>query len=259
MANEQPRLLELDDAVHGRRQIAYLWQSGRGPTVVWLQGFLSDMDSTKATALAQWARPREQSLLRLDYSGHGRSSGRVEEGSMGLWLDDARQAILKLTSGPLVFVGSSMGGWISLLLARDRQLEGRLAGMVLIAPAWDMTERLMWGEMSFEQRREVMDKGIWYEPSEYAAEGYPITRRLIEEGRNHLIGETGLKVGAPVHILQGMQDPDVPWQGSVRLVDLIDGGDVRLTLVKDGDHRLSREEDIALLLRTIGGMIAPVS
>lgn len=254
MANEQPRFLELDDAVHGRRKIAYLEARGRGPTVVWLQGFLSDMASTKATALADWARGREQALLRLDYSGHGRSSGHVEDGSMGLWLDDARQAILQLTSGPLILIGSSMGGWISLLLARDSQLEGRLAGMILIAPAWDMTERLMWGEMTFAQRREVMDKGIWYEPSVYSQQGYPITRRLIEEGRKHLIGETGLKVAAPVHILQGMQDPDVPWQGSLRLVDLIEGGNVRLTLVKDGDHRLSRPEDIALLLATVEGI-----
>ncbi len=135
MSNEQPRFLELDDAVHGRRQIAYMEARGRGPTVVWLQGFLSDMASTKATALADWARGREQALLRLDYSGHGRSSGRVEDGSMGLWLDDARQAILRLTTGPLILVGSSMGGWISLLLARDSQLEGRLAGMVLIQAA----------------------------------------------------------------------------------------------------------------------------
>lgn len=255
MANEQPRLLELDDAVHGRRQIATLSERGRTPTVVWLQGFMSDMVSTKASALAEWARGREQSLLRLDYSGHGRSSGRIEEGCIGMWLADAREAILRLTSGPIVLIGSSMGGWISLLLARDRQFEGRLAGMVLIAPAWDMTERLMWGEMSFAQRREVMETGIWYEPSAYSEQGYPITRRLIEEGRNHLIGETGLAVGAPVHILQGMQDPDVPWQGSARLVDLIDGGDVRLTLVKDGDHRLSRPEDIALLLATVEGMV----
>lgn len=255
MADEQPHILELDDAVHGRRRIAYLKCEGAGPTIVWLQGFLSDMASTKATALAEWARNAGRPLLRLDYSGHGRSSGKAEEGSIGLWLADAREAVARLTSGQVILVGSSMGGWISLLLARDKQLEGRLAGMVLIAPAWDMTERLMWGEMTFEQRREVMDKGIWHEPSEYSASGYPITRHLIVEGRDHLIGERGLAVGAPVHILQGMQDPDVPWQGSARLVDLIEGGNVRLTLVKDGDHRLSRPEDIALLLATIEGMV----
>lgn len=255
MTDEQPQFLELDDAVHGRRRIAYLKQAGNGPTVVWLQGFLSDMASTKATALAAWAEAKGQSLLRLDYSGHGRSTGQVEEGCIGQWLADARETIRRLTKGPVVLVGSSMGGWISLLLPRELQLEGRLAGLVLIAPAWDMTERLMWCEMTFEQRREVMDKGVWYEPSQYSEQGYPITRRLIEDGRDHLIGETGLAVGAPVHILQGMQDPDVPWQGSVRLVDLIDGGDVRLTLVKDGDHRLSREEDIALLLATIESMV----
>ena len=148
-----------------------------------------------------------------------------------------------------------MGGWISLLLARDQQLEGRLAGMVLIAPAWDMTERLMWCEMTFAQRREVMDKGVWHEPSEYSEQGYPITRRLIEDGRDHVIGGKSLAIGAPVHILQGMRDPDVPWQGSLELVDILAGSDVRLTLVKDGDHRLSRPEDIALLLSTVEAML----
>ncbi len=216
---------------------------------------MSDMASTKATALAEWAKGKGQSLLRLDYSGHGRSSGRIEEGCIGLWLADAREAILRLTEGPLVLVGSSMGGWISLLLARDQQLESRLAGVVLIAPAWDMTERLMWCEMTFDQRREVMDKGVWYEPSAYSEQGYPITRRLIEEGRDHLIGGRSLAIGAPVHILQGMRDPDVPWQGSLELVDILAGEDVRLTLVKDGDHRLSRPEDIVLLLSTIEAML----
>ena len=256
MADEQPHILELDDAVHGRRRIAYLKRDGAGPTVVWLQGFLSDMASTKATALADWARNAGRSLLRLDYSGHGRSSGKVEEGCIGLWLADAREAVARLTDGPVILVGSSMGGWISLLLAKDRQLQDRLAGVVLIAPAWDMTERLIWGEMSFAQRREVMDKGIWYEPSQYSEQGYPITRRLIEEGRDHLIGKGPLAVGAPVHILQGMKDPDVPWQGSVQLVDVLAGGDVRLTLVKDGDHRLSRPAEIGLLLGTVEEMLA---
>lgn len=255
MADEQPHILELDDAVHGRRRIAYLKRDGRGPTIVWLQGFMSDMASTKATALAEWAKSTGRSLLRLDYSGHGRSSGRVEDGCIGLWLADAREAVLRLTKGPVLLVGSSMGGWISLLLAKELQLEDRLAGMVLIAPAWDMTERLMWGEMTFEQRREVMDKGVWHEPSEYSEQGYPITRRLIEDGRDHLIGGKPLAIGGPIHILQGMRDPDVPWQGSLELVDLLAGGDVRLTLVKDGDHRLSREEDIALLLGTVGGVL----
>lgn len=255
MANDEPQFLALDDAVHGRRRIAYLKREGRGPTVVWLQGFMSDMASTKATALAGWAEHKDQSLLRLDYSGHGRSSGRIGEGCIGLWLADAREAVLRLTKGPAVLVGSSMGGWISLLLAKELQLEGRLAGVVLIAPAWDMTERLMWCEMSFDQRREVMDTGVWYEPSEYSEQGYPITRRLIEDGRSHLIGGRPLAIGAPVHILHGMKDPDVPWQGSLELVDIVGGENVRLTLVKDGDHRLSRPEDIAMLLGTIEDML----
>ncbi len=256
MGDEQPQFLELDDAVHGRRRIAYLRQKGRDPTVVWLQGFMSDMASTKATALAKWAKGKGQSLLRLDYSGHGRSSGRVEEGCIGLWLADAREAIARLTTGPVLLVGSSMGGWIGLLLAKEPQLEGRLAGTVLIAPAWDMTERLMWCEMTFEQRREVMDKGVWHEPSAYSEQGYPITRRLIEDGREHSIAGLPLALRSPVHILQGMKDPDVPWQGSLDLVDILGGENVRLTLVKDGDHRLSREEDIELLLVTIEGMLA---
>jgi pimeloyl-ACP methyl ester carboxylesterase len=256
MVDEQPHLLELDDAVHGRRRIACLRQNGRGTTVVWLQGFMSDMASTKATALSDWARRTGRPLLRLDYSGHGRSSGRIEEGSIGLWLADAREAMRRLTEGPLLLVGSSMGGWISLLLAKDRHLATRLTGMVLIAPAWDMTERLMWGEMTFAERREVMEKGVWHQPSRYSETGYPLTRRLIEEGRDHLIGAGPLEIAAPVHILQGMRDPDVPWQGSLALVDMLAGGDVRLTLVKDGDHRLSRPADIALLTGAIEDMLA---
>jgi pimeloyl-ACP methyl ester carboxylesterase len=256
MANEQPQLLELDDAVHGRRRIATLRREGRGPTVVWLPGFMSDMASTKATALADWARRTARPLLRLDYSGHGRSGGRIEDGTIGLWSADACEAVLRLTRGSLVLAGSSMGGWISLLLGTDRKLADRIAGILLIAPAWDMTERLIWGSMSFAERRALMDGGIWHQPSRYSDSGYPITRRLIEEGRNHLIGRGPVKIAAPVHILHGMQDEDVPWQGSLGLIDVLAGEDVRLTLVKDGDHRLSRPADIALLIGALEDMLA---
>ncbi len=261
MSSPPPQFITVGSGAAERRIATIVEPATRadGMGVMWLPGFRSEMTSTKVTALAEFARAHGLACTRLDYSAHGRSPGQIEDGTIGRWLEEVEAVFTRLTHGPQVIVGSSMGGYLALLLLRRLIADApdhaaRIRGLMLIAPAWDMTERLMWGEMTFAQRREVMDKGIWYEPSAYSEQGYPITRRLIEEGRDHLIGDSGLAVGAPVHILQGMQDPDVPWQGSVRLVDLIDGGHVRLSLVKDGDHRLSRPEDIALLLATVEGM-----
>ena len=255
MQEEQARFLEIDDAVGGRRRIAFIHEAGKDdgrPGLVWLPGFKSDMASTKAAALAAWARAQGLGCVRLDYSGHGRSGGRIEEGAIGRWVADVRAVIDQRDRKPLILVGSSMGGWIALLLARALAPEKRIAGLVLIAPAWDMTERLIWAGLGEDIRREIMTKGVWMRPSAYGDGGYPITRRLIEEGRQHLLSGHPFDPRCPVRIIQGMRDADVAWEGSLELVRLISSEDVRLTLVKDGEHRLSREGDIALLLATIG-------
>lgn len=190
-------------------------------------------------------------MLRFDYSGHGLSEGDLREASIGAWLAEA-SAMLELLCAErrrAIVIGSSMGAWIALLLARKWAQEGaarRLAGLALIAPAWDMTERLIWNRMTEEAKATLAREGIFYEPSRYG-DPYPITKRLIEEGRRHLIGGAPLDLDLPVRILQGMCDPDVPWNHALELVERLRSGDVELTLIKDGDHRLSREQDLRRL------------
>ncbi|MFO1149847.1 MAG: alpha/beta hydrolase [Alsobacter sp.] len=242
------------------RRIATRARPGRGPTVVWLGGFRSDMASSKADHLDRWAAGRGQSYLRFDYSGHGLSEGRFEEGTIGRWLEDARAALAEAGPAPIL-VGSSMGGWLALLAALGLKAEGRPAsGLVLIAPAVDFTEALMWAAMPDEARRAVMGEGVWLRPSLYSAEPYPITRGLIEDGRRHLLFDgPPIVAGCPVHILQGMQDPDVPWSHAMRLVEHMPGDDVVITLVRDGDHRLSRPQDLERLSATLDGLLAEVA
>lgn len=241
------------------RRIAYRFDTGASdtaPAVVWLSGFLSDMASTKVLYLSEWAARQGYAMLRFDYSGHGLSGGDIEKASVGDWLEEAR-TMLKLVGGrPVVLVGSSLGGWISLLLARAMAKIGdsRLQGLVLIAPAWDMTETLMWEKMGEKSRDAVLTEGVFYAPSNYD-DPYPITKILIEEGRNHLLASGHIDVNAPVRILQGMRDEDVPWEHALALVDLLATNDVELTLVKTGDHRLSTPADLERLARTIQGLI----
>ena len=247
----------LDVAAEGRppRAIAYLKTAGTRagvPGLVWMSGFKSDMVSTKASVLAPWAEARGAGFLRFDYSGHGQSGGRIEDFTIGDWLAESLAAFDALTEGPQVLVGSSMGGWLALLLARkliERGGGARLRAIVLIAPAWDMTEELMWKRFSPQAREALERDGVFYRPSEYG-EPYALTRALIEEGRNHLLAGTGFDPGCPVRIIQGLRDPDVPWEHALTLVGLL-GEDMRLTLVKDAEHRLSREQDLALMLATI--------
>ena len=261
MDQQEPQILEIGQGPK-RRRIAYRFEAGAGetsPAVVWLSGFLSDMSSTKVGALSDWARGQGYAMLRFDYSGHGVSGGDILEASVGDWLEEAT-AMLALTGNRrLILVGSSLGGWIALLLARMLAKAGdrRLAGLVLIAPAWDMTEKLMWDKMSAKTRAVVETEGVYYAPSNYDAP-YPLTKILIEEGRNHLLGRGNIEVGVPVRILQGMRDEDVPWQHALALVDLIAGDDVELTLVKSGDHRLSQPEQLRQLERTVTSLIEPV-
>jgi pimeloyl-ACP methyl ester carboxylesterase len=245
-----------------RRTIAVRVRESKGQNkaagLVWLGGFKSDMKGTKAEALDRWADEKDRACLRFDYSGHGESGGDFRDGTIGRWLEESLAVYMEFAKGPQVLVGSSMGGWIALLLAaRLRELKGSapqntsLAGMVLIAPAVDFTEELMWKQFSPEMKRDIETKGEWIRSSEYSSEGYPITRALIEDGRKHLMLGGLIEPGCPVHILQGVQDPDVPWRHAVELVSRFSRDDVVLTLIKDGDHRLSRHEDIARLVAAV--------
>jgi pimeloyl-ACP methyl ester carboxylesterase len=243
--------------VDGRR-IAYLQRPGAGPGVVWLGGFRSEMTATKASRLDAWAARTGRAFLRFDYSGHGQSSERFEDGTLSSWLADALGAIRALTKGPQILVGSSMGGHIALLACRALRAAGegaRIAGLVLIAPAPDFTERLMWDAFTPEIRETILREGVYHEPSPYSPQPTPLTRALIEDGRKHLVLGGTIETGAPVHILHGTADPDVPWELSVELMGRLLGERTALTLVKDGDHRLSTEADLALLERTVEAIV----
>jgi pimeloyl-ACP methyl ester carboxylesterase len=230
--------------------IALAWarQEGDGPAVVFLPGFASDMRGGKATALAAACAAAGRAMVRFDYSGHGGSGGAFTDGTIGIWLADALAVIDRLTAGPLVLAGSSMGGWIALLAALARP--GRVAGLVGIAAAPDFTETLMWDAMAPPERAALLRDGFLDIPSRY---GPPtrVTRALIDEGRRHLLLGAPIPLTCPVRLLHGQRDPDVPWETALRLADRLGGGDVRVTLLKDGDHRLSRPADLALLCRTV--------
>jgi pimeloyl-ACP methyl ester carboxylesterase len=236
------------------RPIAVLVREGKGPPVVWLGGFKSDMRATKAIALDEWAERSGHAFVRFDYSGHGESGGAFEEGTISRWLEDALAVIEGFVRERPILVGSSMGGWLALLVTRALRRARRRppAGLVLIAPAADFTERLMWERFPEDIRRAIDTKGVYLQPSIYSDEPYPITRALIEDGRRHLLmGAKPIATGCPVHILQGMQDPDVPWRHALALVEHLPGDCVSMTLVKDGDHRLSRDEDLERLVAAV--------
>jgi pimeloyl-ACP methyl ester carboxylesterase len=232
--------------------IAYLRRAGKPPGIMWFGGFKSEMTGTKASALDAWARERDRTLLRFDYFGHGQSSGDFRDGAITRWRDDALATLDGLTAGPQILVGSSMGAWIALLTARARP--ERVKAMLLLAPATDFTESIMWARMTPETRSEIMELGEWLWPTIYDLEPYPITRALIEDGRKHLLLGSPLPLGFPVRILQGMQDPDVPWQHAVKLVEAIEG-DVSMTLLKSGDHRLSTPDELKLWMRMLDALV----
>jgi pimeloyl-ACP methyl ester carboxylesterase len=238
------------------RRLAIRQQDGAAPGLFWLSGYKSDMKGTKAVALAQSAADCGRACTLFDYSGHGESSGAFTDGTIGRWLEDALAVFNACCSGPQVLVGSSMGGWLALLLVqalrrRSAVPPASVAGLVLIAPAVDFTEELMWRRFTPAIKQELEEKGVWARPSEYSTEPYLVTRRLIEEGRSHLILGGMIETGCPVRILQGVEDADVPWQHAVELVSRLASDDVVLTLVKDGDHRLSRPEDIERLIGAV--------
>lgn len=244
------------------RKIAYLQQQGRPPGLVWMPGLKSDMESTKASALQDWAQSEGAALLRFDYSGHGKSGGSFEQGTIGAWLEESEYVFTRLTQGPQVLIGSSMGGYLALLLLRRlwaaaSSVTRRIAGLILIAPAWDMTEELMWRAFAPDIRRQIELEGQWLRASAYGAP-YPITRCLIEDGRKHLLGRQRLVVDCPIVILHGTLDPDVLLSHSKDLMTFLEGEHLRLIEVEGGDHRLSKPHELAVLLRTVAEIRAVV-
>lgn len=240
------------------RGIAIRSFPGNAPGIFWLGGFKSDMKGTKAEALAEHARKAGRAYTRFDYSGHGESGGDFADGTISRWAEEARAVFARVT-GPQILVGSSMGGWIALLLARVLQAApapASLKGIVLIAPAPDFTEALMWPQLSDDAKRDVMEKGFWLRPSEYGDGPYPLTRALFEDGRNNLLMDKPLQTGCPVRVLQGAADPDVPYRHALKLVTCFAQDDVVLTLIKDGDHRLSRPEDLERLMQAVDELSA---
>ncbi len=272
MNSEELQLLPVAAENGSAIPIAYRFREPEDmkPVFVWFCGFKSEMGSIKAEALSAWAKANGAGCLRFDYSGHGQSGGNFVEGTISDWTGQAAAVCARvLGARPTVFVGSSMGGWIALLLARQ-EAQGRagvpaaqsdggvsehlerstprinLKGLALIAPAWDMT-RFMWNRASNEARAAVARDGVYYRPSDYGDEPYAITKTLIDDGENHLFGKGPIPLTLPIRIIHGCQDPDVPWKHSLELLDVLDSPDIRLTLVKDAEHRLSRPQDLALL------------
>jgi pimeloyl-ACP methyl ester carboxylesterase len=259
MTGRQPQFIEVGTG-KDRRRIAYRREAGvpgqhQKPGLIWLAGLKSDMESTKATALAQFAATNGIDCVRFDYSGHGLSDGPFEEGTIGRWLEEAEAVLKTVAPGPRILVGSSTGGHISLLLlkhllSREPDEVRRIRALVLIAPAWDLTEELMWKRFPEDARQSILTTGLYLQPSTYG-EPYAITRQFIEEGRRHLLARQPFDPGRPILILQGLQDPDVPASHVRELETFLTGGHVHITEVPDGDHRLSRPEDIARLFGLI--------
>ena len=270
MSGRLSQFIQLESPHGSHRRIAWKRNGGNGakdtkapqippPGIVWISGYRSVMTSTKATYLADWCEERGQALTRFDYSGCGESSGDFLDATISAWLEETVAVIERCTSGPQILIGSSMGGWIALLTIRQfavelKDISSRIAGLVLIAPAWDMTERLMWKKFSDDVRNQIRRDGVWMRPSRYDDGPYPITLKLIEDGRRHLIANPETEVecpDVPIHILHGMQDLDVAYEGSLELMDRLGERDALLTLVRDGEHRLSRPEDLNVLTAAI--------
>lgn len=259
MSDGQPQVFVVGESPNQRR-IAFRRRAPvrtGSPGVVWLSGYRSDMDSTKATALDAEAGRRGLGLLRFDYSGHGRSEGRLEDGTISRWLEEVLALVRAETEGPQIVVGSSMGGYLALLAGRALDEAGeteRIKGLILIAPAVDFTEALIWAKAPDEARRAIMEKGAWRRPSAYSSKPDCFTRALIEDGRKHLLLGGMIRTRAPTVVLQGMQDPDVPYTHALALMQRLGGDPATLTLVKDGDHRLSRPQDLQLMFDALERM-----
>jgi pimeloyl-ACP methyl ester carboxylesterase len=241
----QPSFIECS----GGRRLAFHLTEGRTPTVAFMGGFKSDMTGSKAMALEAFCREKGRRFLRFDYTGHGQSSGNFRDGTIGGWKQDALDMLDAKGGERIILAGSSMGAWLALLVALERK--SRIAALAGIASAPDFTERLIWEKLDEKQKKELLDTGVFHAPSCYGEDPYPITRTLIEEGRNHLLLDRSIAVNVPVRLLHGTNDEDVPWQNSVLLSQRLSSPDVRLTLVKDGNHRLSEPEHLRLLCDTV--------
>ncbi len=229
--------------------------------LVWMGGYRSDMTGTKAAELELLARRLAVSCLRFDYSGHGASGGAFAAGTISRWLEEALGVLDHFSARRIVIVGSSMGAWIALRTVQELRKAGKgaqLAGLVLIAPAPDFTSLLVEPGLSEDQRRSLAERGYFEEPSEYSAEPNIFTRDLIEDGRNNSVLGSMIETGCPVHILQGMADPDVPYLHALKLMVHLPADDVVMTLIRDGDHRLSRPQDIAKMNEAIMAVLPPV-
>jgi pimeloyl-ACP methyl ester carboxylesterase len=239
------------------RSIATCVRAGNPPAVLWLGGYMAEMDGIKATALDQWAAESHRAFVRFDYSGHGRSGGHMAEGTIGRWLSESLNVLKKFCDAPQILVGSSMGGWIALLVARellrdvDRNGSTSLAGMVLISPAVDFTEDLIWNQLSDEAKYDIKSKGHWFGQVNNSATPYLVTRKLIEEARLHLVLGSAITTGCPVRIMQGTSDAHVPWLRTLELISRFTERDVVLSLIKDGDHSLTRPKDIDRLIQEV--------
>ena len=240
-----PTLLKRD----GHDTIAYRAMEGSAPGVMFCGGFMSDMTGTKATALEAHCRRTGRAFVRFDYSGHGESGGAFRDGTIGGWRDDALMVLDRVASGTQILVGSSMGGWIVLLLALARP--ERVAGLVGVAAAPDFTEDLIWSTLDDVTRRTLVETGEIVMPCDYGDDPYPITMGLIEEGRDHLLLRAPIALGCPIYLLQGMRDDDVPWRTALQVAELVESESVTVELVKDGDHRLSRDDDLARLCAAV--------
>jgi pimeloyl-ACP methyl ester carboxylesterase len=256
MSAAEPDFIDVDGA-----KIAVRNRAGQvAPGIVWLGGYRSDMLGTKAVVLDEWAEKTGHSALRLDYSGHGESGGDFNQGTISRWLNESLTVLDKYAEGPQILVGSSMGGWIALRMAQElKKADKSPAGIVLIAPAPDFTAELVEPSLTDKQKKDLMEQGYFEEPSEYSPNPYIYTRALIEDGRNNLVLKGIIETGCPVHILQGMQDEAVPYQHALKLVEHLPVDDVTLTLVRDGDHRLSRPQDLELLIRTVSALAERIS
>jgi pimeloyl-ACP methyl ester carboxylesterase len=255
-----PDFLNVEGGGVSPRRLAYARTPGASPCLIWLGGFRSDMTSTKAVALEAAAAAQGRAMLRFDYTAHGQSEGDFAECTLTTWLHDSLAMIRAHGGERPVLIGSSMGGWLAMRATQILSAEGNPPGaLVLIAPAVDFTEKLMWAAFPEAIRKQIMEEGVWYRPSAYAPEPYPVTRKLIEDGRTHLLLGAPLKLGVPIHILQGGQDPDVPRAYVEGIIAHLAQDDVRMTLIPDGDHRLSREADIATLIRITLAMAVEVA
>ncbi|MER9230716.1 alpha/beta hydrolase [Mesorhizobium sp. M0622] len=252
MSATTPIFLDVDGT-----SIAVRHAAGTEPGIVWLGGYKSDMLGTKAEKLSEWALGEGRAFLRHDYSGHGESGGAFTDGTISKWLDESLAVFRRFTQGRQILVGSSMGAWIALRMVQElrKAAENSVAGLVLLAPAPDFTFELIEPVLTEAQKRDLREKGLFEEPSDYSAEPYIYTRALIEDGRTNRVMTGPIDTHCPVHILQGLADPDVPPSHALKLVGLLPADDVTLSLIPDGDHRLSRPQDLDMLVRAIDAMV----